>query len=98
MLSNMVWDRNKGGVEVVDNGSFDSGSTGWTLTDAGSRLSWGTSGRVDIAVSATNSASIKQSNTIKRQVPYVVIIDFVRTSGSGTLTINVGGTTQVITA
>jgi len=95
---NMVWDRNKGGVEVVDNGSFDSGSTGWTLTDAGSRLSWGTSGRMDIAVSATHSASIKQANTIKRQVPYVVIIDFVRTSGSGTLTINVGGTTQVITA
>jgi YD repeat-containing protein len=92
---NMVWDRNKGGQEHLTNGSFDSGSSGWTITDANSRLNFN-NGKVDV-VTGANSSLLSQTNIVKPNSPHVVIIDITRTSALGVITILVGGTSQTLT-
>jgi RHS repeat-associated protein len=91
---NLVWDRNKGGEEILKNPSFDQGSTDWVLTNAG-RLTFA-NGQVDIIAGAASS-TLQQNGILKIGATYVVVVDLVHTSGSGVVTVNVGGTAQNIT-
>src|SRR5690349_18650340 len=45
---NLIWDKNKGGEDILVNGDFDNGNASWSLTDASNKLAF-TSSRVDIA-------------------------------------------------
>ncbi|HJW30966.1 MAG TPA: hypothetical protein VJ508_17165, partial [Saprospiraceae bacterium] len=89
---NMVWDRNKGGAELLTNGGFDNGNTGWTITDTGSRLSFSSN---EVQVIAGSVTAVLSQAVIVTSKPYVVVVDVTRTAG--TLTINVGGTSSNIT-
>lgn len=89
---NLVWDRNKGGIEVLTNGSFDNGSTGWTLTNS-ARLTFA-NGEVQIASGASNS-TLTQNNPATNK-PFVVTIEVERTAG--TLNVYLGGQNSNITA
>ena len=89
---NLVWDRNKGGTEILTNGSFDNGSTGWTLTNS-ARLTF-TNGEVQIASGAANS-TLTQNNPATNK-PFVVTIEVERTAG--TLNVYLGGQNSNITA
>lgn len=89
---NMVWDRNKGGVETLANGSFDNGSIGWTLTNS-ARLTF-INGEVQIASGAANS-TLTQTNPATNK-PFLVTIEVERTAG--TLIVYLGGQNTSITA
>ncbi|MFN8337058.1 MAG: DUF4329 domain-containing protein [Cyclobacteriaceae bacterium] len=89
---NLIWDRNKGGIETLTNGSFDNGSTGWTLTNS-ARLTF-TNGEVQIASGAANS-TLTQTNPATNK-PFLVTIEVERTAG--TLNVYLGGQNTNITA
>ncbi len=89
---NLVWDRNKGGTEILTNGSFDNGSTGWTLTNS-ARLTF-INGEVQIASGAANS-TLTQTNPATNK-PFLVTIEVERTAG--TLIVYLGGQNTSITA
>lgn len=90
---NMVWDRNKGGKELLTNADFSSGSVGWIVTDAGGRLMFENNG-LNIGLGSA-SATLAQNDVIQPNTNYVVVIDMQRTSATGSITINVGGTNLV---
>ena len=90
---NMVWDRNKGGEELLTNGNFESGSADWTLTDTESRLNF-TNNEVQITAGSV-TALLKQAVIVKGK-PYVVVIDLERTAG--TMTVYLGGATTNLTS
>lgn len=89
---NLVWDRNKGGTEILTNGGFDNGSAGWTLTNS-ARLTF-TNGEVQIAAGAANS-TLTQTNPATNK-PFLVTIEVERTAG--TLIVYLGGQNTSITA
>jgi len=84
---NMVWDRNKGGAELLDNGGFDNGSSGWQVQDTYSRFTF-TGGNLNIA--AGSSGVMTQNDKVTVNTPYVVIIDITRTSSAGQITVQLG--------
>jgi RHS repeat-associated protein len=88
---NLVWDRNKGGTEMLANGSFDSGNASWTLTNSG-RMTF-TNGEVQLA-SGSPSAVLTQT-VVTQGKPHVVVLDIEVTAG--TLTVYVGGATSSFT-
>ncbi|MFZ6014323.1 MAG: DUF6443 domain-containing protein, partial [Bacteroidota bacterium] len=90
----LLWDRNKGGQELLKNGEFTTGSTDWTVTDTGSRLTFAND-RVEIA-SGSASSTIQQNNLLKAWSDYIVIIDMERTSGTANLTLTAGGTAVTV--
>lgn len=90
---NMVWDRNKGGAEILTNGSFENGNSDWTLTDTESRLIFTNN---EVQITAGSVTAILQQTVITKSKPYVVVIDIERTAG--TLTVNAGGATSNLTA
>ncbi|MFZ6014612.1 MAG: hypothetical protein ACOYXT_30005, partial [Bacteroidota bacterium] len=90
----LLWDRNKGGQELLKNGEFTTGSTDWTVTDTGSRLTFAND-RVEIT-SGSTSSTIQQNNLLKAWSDYIVIIDMERTSGAANLTLTAGGTAVAV--
>ncbi|MFZ6012453.1 MAG: DUF6443 domain-containing protein, partial [Bacteroidota bacterium] len=90
----LLWDRNKGGQELLKNGEFTTGSTDWTVTDTGSRLTFAND-RVEIA-SGSASSTLQQNNLLKAWSDYIVIIDMERTSGTANLTLTAGGTAVTV--
>jgi RHS repeat-associated protein len=87
---NLVFDRNKGGKDVVQNGAFDNGGANWTLSGATARISF-TNSEVSINASTATTASLTQTGIVAPGQSYVVIIDFDQTSAGGNLSVNVGG-------
>ncbi len=88
---NLVWDRNKGGTECLQNGDFSGGGANWAATGATGRLTF-INDEVQIAA-GTATTTIAQSGIISSR-PYVVVIELERTAGS--LTINLGGATSTL--
>jgi RHS repeat-associated protein len=86
---NLIWDRNKGGVEVLTNGSFESGSSGWTVTN-GSRLTFANN---EVTLVTGGANSYLQQNVLVKSKPYVVMIDMER--ASGTLSVSLCGSASV---
>lgn len=93
---NLIWDRNRGGAEFLSNGSFDNGSSGWTITGASQRFTFG-SGQLEVN-SNTSTAEIYVSSGIIPAKPYVVVIDFERTSTTGTIVMKVGNAPVTISS
>ncbi len=93
---NMTADFNKPGVEVVQNGNFSNGSANWTVTDPGSRFTF-SGGQLAIASGATNS-TIMQSSILRANQLHALTLNFTRTSGTGTLTVDIGLTIATYTA
>jgi RHS repeat-associated protein len=87
---NLVFDRNKGGKDVAQNGSFDNGGTNWTLSGATTRIGFADS-VANINATTTTTATLTQTGIIVPGQPYIVILDFDRTSAGGNLTVSVGG-------
>jgi RHS repeat-associated protein len=95
MNGNLVWDQNKGGVESIVNGNFDSGSANWTLTGTTSRVTF-SSGAANVAYSpGSGSVVVKQVGIVEPGKVYVVVLDIQRTSAAGNVNINVGSSTAV---
>lgn len=87
---NMVWDKNKGGKEMLENGDFANASSHWDLTGNATRAQF-VNGRLEIG-SDTNWLNLTQSNVIEANKVYVVTVDMEQTSPSGYVRVVVGGT------
>ncbi|MEX1241636.1 MAG: RHS repeat-associated core domain-containing protein [Cyclobacteriaceae bacterium] len=94
---NLVWDKNKGGEEVLTNGSFTSGSSGWIITDTGGRLTF-QDDSLKVTSHATASATIRQDDIILSKVAYVLIVDMVREAGNILINFGNGGNQSVSTS
>jgi RHS repeat-associated protein len=91
---NLVWDKNKGGEEVLQNGEFTDGSMAWIVSDTGGRLTFAEDS-LKVTPHATASATIRQDDIILTRATYVIIVDMVRVSGSITFNIGFGGNKSV---
>ena len=91
---NLVWDKNKGGEEILQNGTFADGNIGWVVTDTESRLTF-QDGNLNVAT-GTTSATMAQNDIILRRAVYVVIVDMVRQSGS--ISFNIGSAETSLSA
>jgi RHS repeat-associated protein len=87
---NLIQDRNKPTEEAVRNGSFENGSDQWQLTEPG-RLTFA-NGRVTVTA-GTSIALIDQSTPLRSSTPYLIFIEMVRTSASGTVKVLAGSNT-----
>jgi RHS repeat-associated protein len=85
---NLIWDRNKGGVELQKNGEFTNGSADWEVTDTESRFTFAND-RVEVAA-GTSYSTLDQTGILQTHSPYIIILDITRTSASGFVTIITG--------
>lgn len=94
---NLVWDKNKGGEEVLDNGGFSQGTSGWVVTDAGGRLTF-QNDSVSVVSHATASATLRQDDIILSHAMYVVIVDVERQAGQFSISLGSGGNKWINTS
>ena len=93
---NLIWDKNKGGEEILTNGDFTSGSTNWVVSDAAGRLTF-QDDSLKIMPHATAIATIRQNDIILPDAAYVVIVDMVREAGNIRINVGSGGWTSINT-
>lgn len=94
---NLVWDKNKGGEDVLQNGDFSEGSSGWVISDTGGRLTF-ENDSVSITSHATASATLRQDDIIRPRAVYVVIVDVDRQAGNFSISLGNGGNKWIATS